>query len=37
VEGEQWRIPLGGGSLARFGIHADGQIDIALPDGGDVD
>jgi len=37
VEGEQWRIPLGRGSLTRFDIHADGQIDIALPDGGDVD
>jgi broad specificity phosphatase PhoE len=36
VEGEQWRIPLGRGSLTRF-VIGDGGIDISLPEGGDVD
>jgi broad specificity phosphatase PhoE len=36
VEGEQWRIPLGRGSLTKFTIH-DGGIEISLPAGGDVD
>jgi broad specificity phosphatase PhoE len=36
VEGEQWRIPLGRGSLTRFAID-DVGIEISLPEGGDVD
>jgi broad specificity phosphatase PhoE len=37
AEGEQWRIPLGRGSLTRFDIASDGGIEIVLPEGGDVD
>jgi broad specificity phosphatase PhoE len=36
VEGEQWRIPLGRGSLTKFAIDEAG-IEISLPEGGDVD
>jgi broad specificity phosphatase PhoE len=36
VEGEQWRLPLGRGSLTKFEVAAD-RIDISLPEGGDVD
>ncbi len=37
VEGEEWRIPVGRGSLTRFEIK-DGEISLAeLPDGDDVD
>ena len=35
VEGEQWRLPLGRGSLSKFEIGED--ITISLPEGGDVD
>ncbi|WP_222270075.1 histidine phosphatase family protein [Modestobacter marinus] len=37
LEGEEWRIPVGRGSLTRFEV-TDGQISLAdLPDGDDVD
>jgi broad specificity phosphatase PhoE len=37
VEGEQWRIPVGRGSLTQFEIE-DGKISLAeLPEGDDVD
>jgi broad specificity phosphatase PhoE len=36
IDGEQWRIPLGRGSLTKFAID-DGGIEISLPEGGDVD
>jgi broad specificity phosphatase PhoE len=37
LEGEEWRIPVGRGSLTRFDV-TDGQISLAeLPDGDDVD
>lgn len=36
VEGEQWRIPLGRGSLSKFDLSDDG-VAISLPEGGDVD
>jgi broad specificity phosphatase PhoE len=36
TEGEQWRIPLGRGSLTRFTV-GDGSVAISLPEGGDVD
>jgi hypothetical protein len=37
VEGEQWRIPVGRGSLSEFHVE-DGRISLAeLPDGDDVD
>ena len=36
VEGEQWRIPLGRGSLTKLTID-DAGIEISLPEGGDVD
>jgi broad specificity phosphatase PhoE len=37
VEGEQWRIPVGRGSLTRFEV-TDGVLELAeLPAGDDVD
>jgi hypothetical protein len=37
VEGEQWRIPVGRGSLTTFDV-TDDEIALAeLPDGDDVD
>jgi broad specificity phosphatase PhoE len=36
VEGEEWRVPLGRGSLTTLQIAGD-RVDISLPEGGDVD
>jgi broad specificity phosphatase PhoE len=36
VEGEQWRLPIGRGSLTKFEIAKE-RIDISPPEGGDVD
>jgi broad specificity phosphatase PhoE len=37
IDGEEWRIPLGRGSVTRFEITPDGIRVAALPDGDDVD
>jgi broad specificity phosphatase PhoE len=37
VEGEEWRIPVGRGSLTHFTVSADGVALAELPDGDDVD
>jgi broad specificity phosphatase PhoE len=37
IDGEEWRIPLGRGSLTRFELGNDGISVSALPEGGDVD
>jgi broad specificity phosphatase PhoE len=37
IDGEEWRIPLGRGSLTRFELGTDRITVSALPEGGDVD
>jgi broad specificity phosphatase PhoE len=37
ITGEQWRIPLGRGSLTRFDVGTDRIKVSALPEGGDID
>jgi broad specificity phosphatase PhoE len=37
INGEEWRIPLGRGSVTRFDVGSDGIEVSALPAGGDVD
>lgn len=37
VDGEEWRIPLGRGSVTRFDLGRDRIRISALPEGGDVD
>jgi broad specificity phosphatase PhoE len=37
VEGEQWRIPVGRGSLTRFDVQDRAISLVDLPEGDDVD
>ncbi|MEA2509159.1 MAG: phosphoserine phosphatase [Actinomycetota bacterium] len=37
IDGEEWRIPLGRGSLTRFEVARDRITVSALPEGGDID
>jgi hypothetical protein len=37
ISGEEWRIPIGRGSLTKFEVGDDGIRLSALPEGDDVD
>jgi hypothetical protein len=37
IEGEQWRIPVGRGSLTEFLVRQDDIVLSRLPEGDDVD